>query len=164
MESTVFIWREAWRDQEGRGKVSQRMANKGCVCQARNHWGPWHLIPQGTVGAGTEHRVQHWLVQGTRELGEIIHQTTWSRPQGCSWWRGVNSLARAATPRAGSQRKGDRDRGGPLWKENVWGEGAPRDSNNKPPNRMILLGEPGEGNGTPLQYSCLENPMDGGAC
>ena len=24
-------------------------------------------------------------------------------------------------------------------------------------------GIPGEGNGTPLQYSCLENPMDGGA-
>ena len=23
---------------------------------------------------------------------------------------------------------------------------------------------PGEGNDTPLQYSCLENPMDGGAC
>ena len=22
---------------------------------------------------------------------------------------------------------------------------------------------PGEGNGTPFQYSCLENPMDGGA-
>ena len=22
----------------------------------------------------------------------------------------------------------------------------------------------GEGNGPPLQYSCLENPMDGGAC
>jgi len=22
---------------------------------------------------------------------------------------------------------------------------------------------PGDGNGTPLQYSCLENPMDGGA-
>ena len=21
----------------------------------------------------------------------------------------------------------------------------------------------GEGNGTPIQYSCLENPMDGGA-
>ena len=25
---------------------------------------------------------------------------------------------------------------------------------------MFLVGE---GNGTPLQYSCLENPMDGGA-
>ena len=25
--------------------------------------------------------------------------------------------------------------------------------------RLLL----GEGNGTPLQYSCLENPMDGGA-
>ena len=23
---------------------------------------------------------------------------------------------------------------------------------------------PGEGNGNPLQYSCLENPMDKGAC
>ena len=28
----------------------------------------------------------------------------------------------------------------------------------------MVLGAPiGEGNGTPLQYSCLENPMDGGA-
>ena len=34
--------------------------------------------------------------------------------------------------------------------------------------RHLLLGRKvmtnlGEGNGTPLQYSCLENPMDGGA-
>ena len=28
-----------------------------------------------------------------------------------------------------------------------------------PINNLTL----GEGNGTPLQYSCLENPMDGGA-
>ena len=32
---------------------------------------------------------------------------------------------------------------------------------------IILIAAPycsvGEGNGTPLQYSCLENPMDGGA-
>ena len=27
----------------------------------------------------------------------------------------------------------------------------------------LLAYIPGEGNGTPLQYSCLENPMDGGA-
>ena len=26
-----------------------------------------------------------------------------------------------------------------------------------------LVGSSGEGNDTPLQYSCLENPMDGGA-
>ena len=26
-----------------------------------------------------------------------------------------------------------------------------------------LLSSSGEGNGTPLQYSCLENPVDGGA-
>ena len=28
---------------------------------------------------------------------------------------------------------------------------------------QILKTVNGEGNGTPLQYSCLENPMDGGA-
>ena len=28
---------------------------------------------------------------------------------------------------------------------------------------VSILNFPGEGNGTPLQYSCLENPMDGGA-
>ena len=28
---------------------------------------------------------------------------------------------------------------------------------------LMTVGVHGEGNGTPLQYSCLENPMDGGA-
>ena len=28
---------------------------------------------------------------------------------------------------------------------------------------QVLYQAFGEGNGTPLQYSCLENPMDGGA-
>ena len=36
---------------------------------------------------------------------------------------------------------------------------ACRTSAEKPANNLIG----GEGNGTPLQYSCLENPMDGGA-
>ena len=31
-------------------------------------------------------------------------------------------------------------------------------------NGTVLTEADGEGNGTPLQYSCLENPMDGGAC
>ena len=32
------------------------------------------------------------------------------------------------------------------------------------PDSMTGSGRsPGEGNGNPLQYSCLENPMDGGA-
>ena len=28
---------------------------------------------------------------------------------------------------------------------------------------LVTFFKLGEGNGTPLQYSCLENPMDGGA-
>ena len=33
-------------------------------------------------------------------------------------------------------------------------------------SNCLVCGKPlvEEGNGTPLQYSCLENPMDGGAC
>ena len=27
----------------------------------------------------------------------------------------------------------------------------------------LVMDRDGEGNGTPLQYSCLENPVDGGA-
>ena len=30
-------------------------------------------------------------------------------------------------------------------------------------NQPLVYMYPGEGNGTPLQYFCLENPMDGGA-
>ena len=30
-------------------------------------------------------------------------------------------------------------------------------------NYRSFIHDKGEGNGTPLQYSCLENPMDGGA-
>ena len=51
----------------------------------------------------------------------------------------------------------------------VWG--FPSDSDGKEsacdagdPGLIPGLGRsPGEGNGNPLQYSCLEDPMDGGA-
>ena len=43
-----------------------------------------------------------------------------------------------------------------MWKMNYVGKWA---------LRFLMYSSPqdGEGNGTPLQYSCLENPMDGGA-
>ena len=39
----------------------------------------------------------------------------------------------------------------------------PNEEDNIPSNSYTLYLYSGEGNGTPLQYSCLENPMDGGA-
>ena len=54
----------------------------------------------------------------------------------------------------------------------VYFEGFPGDSDGKEPacqcrrshGSIPWLGRsPGEGNGNPLQYSCLENPMDRGA-
>ena len=61
-----------------------------------------------------------------------------------------------------------------TWKnEKFWGymQGFPGGSEVKEsasnvgnPGSVPGLGRsPGEGNGNPLQYSCLENPMDGGA-
>ena len=47
-----------------------------------------------------------------------------------------------------------------------WFEHIPQSQEDTGPWRSIWLclgTEVGEGNGTPLQYSCLENPMDGGA-
>ena len=54
-----------------------------------------------------------------------------------------------------------------------WGSKLSADGNcSHEIKRRLLLGRKvmtnldsifGEGNGTPLQYSCLENPMDGGA-
>ena len=42
------------------------------------------------------------------------------------------------------------------------GKASARDAGD--PGSIPGLGRsPGEGNGNPLQYSCLENPMDGGA-
>ena len=44
-------------------------------------------------------------------------------------------------------------------------EGKASACNAGDPGSIPGLGRsPGEGNGNPLQYSCLENPMDGEAC
>ena len=46
--------------------------------------------------------------------------------------------------------------GGSEVKASAWNAGYP--------GSIPGLGRfPGEGNGNPLQYSCLENPMEGGA-
>ena len=58
-----------------------------------------------------------------------------------------------------------------LW-HNYSGDGSPHSSVGKEPacnvaHRALIPGSgksPGEGNGSPFQYSCLENPMDREAC
>ena len=45
---------------------------------------------------------------------------------------------------------------GPCWEGGL-------DCHSPPSLCTVSAGGAGEGNGTPLQYSCLENPMDGGA-
>ena len=43
-----------------------------------------------------------------------------------------------------------------TWNLNYW-------TTREVPFYINMCGPLGEGDGTPLQYSCLENPMDGGA-
>ena len=56
-----------------------------------------------------------------------------------------------------------------IYIHNKWGFLGGSVVKNPPANagHMGLIPDPGrspgEGNGNPLQYSCLENPMDGGA-
>ena len=51
-----------------------------------------------------------------------------------------------------------------LGKESPCNAGDPGFMDQEDPLRRDRLPNlVGEGNGTPLQYSCLENPMDGGA-
>ena len=55
----------------------------------------------------------------------------------------------------------------PSWLHGFPGgsEGKASACNTEDPGSIPGLGRsPGEGNGNPLQYSCLEKPMDGGAC
>ena len=64
-----------------------------------------------------------------------------------------------------------------IWKTQQWPQDwkrlvfipIPRKGNSKECSNyhtiaLISHARNGKGNGTPLQYSCLENPMDGGAC
>ena len=71
------------------------------------------------------------------------------------------------------ERKGglERNRGSKIWdwadygnkwlsgKESACSEGDTGEAGSIPGSGRC----PGEGNGSPLQYSCLKNPMDGGA-
>ena len=53
-----------------------------------------------------------------------------------------------------------------MYKGEIWLSQNKMQVNKKPRHRvnwLSLTELDGEGNGTPLQYFCLENPMDGGA-
>ena len=73
--------------------------------------------------------------------------------------RAVSSVASIENPRAGHP-------GNPFWTVGFPGGSEVKASACNAGDLGSIPGSrrsPGEGNGNPLQYSCLENPMDGGA-
>ena len=70
-----------------------------------------------------------------------------------AWWKPISTTLQNI-PRRWLYTTWDNN--GCSGKESAWKAGGPG----------LILGSgrtPGEGNGNPLQYSCLENPMDGGS-
>ena len=61
------------------------------------------------------------------------------------------------------QTLGDRKGQGSLVCCSSWGHRVGHDLATEQTKNAAQSSQIGEGNGTPLQYSCLENPMDGGA-
>ena len=71
-------------------------------------------------------------------------------------WKGTRTRSCKCCPPVRSRLK-------PGQPDTPSGECAPLQSPSGVPSYCMDISIPGEGNGNPLQYSCLENPMDGGA-
>ena len=93
--------------------------------------------------------------------GRAQPRPTWSRCQQSRHWESLvlrleglvqpcTEQAHRLQPESGLQARGEKGGSVPLCQYfmSIW---------------LCVNSQPGEGNGTPLQYSCLENPMDGGA-
>ena len=79
-----------------------------------------------------------------REVGGLPDNWTPDSEPHCSWIGSVSMVFLAEHP--------ERKLPGELWSQVVTCQSL-----------ELARGRDGEGNGTPLQYSCLENPMDGGS-
>jgi len=73
----------------------------------------------------------------------------WTRRRTCPSQDAASLRQRGRTGKGGSRRK--------------TGEGSCKITAKPSILSWTVVVNPGEGNGTPLQYACLENPMDGGA-
>ena len=78
------------------------------------------------------------------------------------WTRGISSPF--AAMQIGSSGKTQREKKKRFDTKMFCSDAKESAYNAGDPGLILGLGRsPGEGNGNPLQYSCLENPMDGGA-
>ena len=98
-----------------------------------------------------------WRTPGTGELGGLPSMGSHSRTR-LKWLSSSSRLYKNALERGGS--RGCRGSpGGPRGKDPPANAGNARGNGLAPGLRR----SPGGGNGNPLQYPCLENPMDRGA-
>ena len=147
--SRILAWKIPWTEEPGRLQftVSQSLLaykNKWekILC-SMYHYHP-SSIPRVTkslwwIREILETRRCLFLPDPQRTESKVFLETD-LRPESASWCEGSRAKR--------------------SWDSRVscWQNPSPDKSSSLPPARMS-----GEGSGTPLQYSCLANPMDGGA-
>ena len=106
----------------------------------------------------TQSSVLAWRIPGTGVPGGL--PSMGSHRVGHDW----NDLAAAATKHHRNKDKGSKGTELSIVRQNVpFLEGACKAQAHRNGDRWPLTVGNGEGDGDRLQYSCLENPMDGGA-
>ena len=125
-------------------------------CENPTHWKrPWCWDRLKLGGEGDDRGWDGWMATPTR--------WTWVwAGSGCWWWIGKSGVLQSM----GSQE---------VWhdwvnwtelnkQESILGDSVVKNPHANAGDTRDIGSIPGEGNGNPLQYSCLGNPMDRGAC
>ena len=130
-------------------------------CKELTHWKRlWCWEGLGTGGEGEDRGWDGWMASLTRWTWVWVNSGSW-------WWTGRPGVLRLM----GSQRV-RHDWATELNWTDIWASSMAQWVKNLPAMQetqetwvwsLGLKDSPGEEDGNPLQYSCLENPMDRGA-
>ena len=148
--SSILAWKIPWTEEPG------GLQSMGSLELDTTEWLHFHF-PLSCIGEGNGDPLQCSCLENPRDRG--------------AWWAAVYGVTQSRTrlKRLSSSSSSSSNyltevklESFDMGLRHQYFVNFPADSNMPPSLRTIAL-ESKEGNGTPLQYSCLENPMDRGA-
>ena len=133
--SSTFAWKIPWTKEPG------RLQSMGSLESDRTERLHFHVL-LSCIGEGNDHPLQCSCLENPRDGG--------------AWWAAVYGVAQSWTR---LKQLSSSNSVTILW----FIHPVPYFCISVTSEYVYIDNMCGEGNGTPLQYSCLENPMDGGA-